>query len=328
MLMTLDYSRRGDLTIHLTTPMGTRTCLLPTRSEDSSDEGFKKWIFMSTHAWGEDPRGKWTIEIKDAGDSRANTGTLREWQLILHGTKEKPLHQNITHPEIPIHRKAVPDDVKATQGNQQSSVTITKVTYTFGSNVPQHLSQVKSLSDLPTINPLNAFLSSTTPAMQQAAAAEAGELTGSVITQVPGYPQPAVDPGQSYERTNAQGQQNYNVNDYNSNSLYPYGGPRNAIYGSQNYRNYPEMYKYPSPQLNAQVSRSSSSYDYNDMRWNVPSRFNIYGWDMFGRIAKKRQIESLKTLQRNKIDLYRKTKRDILLRRLQQLRKLKQRFRT
>jgi len=88
-LLSLDYTRRGDLVVYLTSPMGTKSCLLSPRKEDLSDEGFTKWPFMTTHSWGEDPRGTWTIEIKDLGDNRPNHGTLTEWQLILHGTKEK-----------------------------------------------------------------------------------------------------------------------------------------------------------------------------------------------------------------------------------------------
>ena len=93
LMVSLDYTRRGDLTIHLTSPSGTKSCLLSTRSEDLSDEGFSKWPFMTTHSWGEDPRGMWTLEIKDFGDSKANHGVVTEWQLILHGTKLKPNHQ-------------------------------------------------------------------------------------------------------------------------------------------------------------------------------------------------------------------------------------------
>lgn len=133
LVLSIDYSRRGDLTIFLTSPMGTRSCLLPVRSEDSSDEGFHKWPFMTTHAWGEDPRGKWILEIKDGGESRQNTGFLKDWQLVIHGTKEKPEHQNTTHPDIPIHKKAVPDDIRKPE---KSSVQITQITYSFGNNPP------------------------------------------------------------------------------------------------------------------------------------------------------------------------------------------------
>ena len=97
LMVSLDYSRRGDLTIYLTSPMGTKSCLLSPRSEDLSDEGFSKWPFMTTHSWGEDPRGVWTLEIKDLGDAKANHGVVTEWQLILHGTKLKPNHQLQAH---------------------------------------------------------------------------------------------------------------------------------------------------------------------------------------------------------------------------------------
>lgn len=112
--------------------MGTRSCLLPVRSEDSSDEGFNKWPFMTTHAWGEDPRGTWTLEVKDGGESRQNTGFLKDWQLLIHGTKTKPGHQNITHPEVPVHKKAVPDDTRKYGGaGGKSSVQITQITYSL-----------------------------------------------------------------------------------------------------------------------------------------------------------------------------------------------------
>jgi len=133
LLLSIDYTRRGDLTIFLTSPMGTKSCLLPIRSEDSSDEGFHRWPFMTTHAWGEDPRGKWILEIKDGGESRSKTGFLKDWQLVIHGTKEKPDHQNITHPDIPTHKKAVTDD---THKPEKSSVQITQITYSFGANQP------------------------------------------------------------------------------------------------------------------------------------------------------------------------------------------------
>lgn len=108
LVLTLDYSRRGDLAIDLTSPMGTKSRLLTPRGEDLSDEGFLKWPFMTTHSWGEDPRGTWTLEITDEGDSRANRGFLKEWGLVLHGTKDKPPYQRVTHPETPRPTKPVP----------------------------------------------------------------------------------------------------------------------------------------------------------------------------------------------------------------------------
>jgi proprotein convertase subtilisin/kexin type 2 len=33
-------------------------------NDDDSRDGFTKWPFMTTHTWGEDPRGRWTLEVK------------------------------------------------------------------------------------------------------------------------------------------------------------------------------------------------------------------------------------------------------------------------
>lgn len=131
-LLSLDYTRRGDLVVYLTSPMGTKSCLLSPRKEDLSDEGFTKWPFMTTHSWGEDPRGTWTLEIKDLGDNRPNHGTLTEWQLILHGTKEKPNHQPIEHPDKPRDSVPVPVSSAPPQFHQVPSGP----TYTFASPPP------------------------------------------------------------------------------------------------------------------------------------------------------------------------------------------------
>ena len=64
--MSLTYTRRGDLTIKLISPRGTVAVLLPQRRQDSGSS-FTDWEFMSTHTWGEDPKGTWTIELENRG---------------------------------------------------------------------------------------------------------------------------------------------------------------------------------------------------------------------------------------------------------------------
>lgn len=66
-VVTLTFTRRGDLTIKLVSPSGTVSVLLPQRREDYSGSGFTEWEFMSTHTWGEDPKGKWTLEFENKG---------------------------------------------------------------------------------------------------------------------------------------------------------------------------------------------------------------------------------------------------------------------
>lgn len=61
--ITLMTQRRGDIEIHLTSPAGTKTMLLAKRPHDVSRTGFRNWPFMSVHTWGENPVGKWSLEI-------------------------------------------------------------------------------------------------------------------------------------------------------------------------------------------------------------------------------------------------------------------------
>ncbi|VFV46673.1 proprotein convertase subtilisin kexin [Lynx pardinus] len=85
--LSLSYSRRGDLEISLTSPMGTRSTLVAIRPLDVSGQGYNNWIFMSTHFWDEDPRGPWTLGLENKG-YYFNTGTLYRYTLLLYGTAE------------------------------------------------------------------------------------------------------------------------------------------------------------------------------------------------------------------------------------------------
>ncbi|XP_061870766.1 proprotein convertase subtilisin/kexin type 4 [Colius striatus] len=85
--LSLSYSRRGDLEITLTSPMGTTSTLVSLRPYDTSQEGYKDWTFMSTHFWDENPNGTWTLRLENKGDAY-NTGLLTSFILHLHGTDE------------------------------------------------------------------------------------------------------------------------------------------------------------------------------------------------------------------------------------------------
>ncbi|XP_065059960.1 neuroendocrine convertase 1-like [Rhopilema esculentum] len=314
LVLTLDYSRRGDLTIILTTPMGTKSILLPTRSEDSSDEGFKKWPFMTTHAWGEDPRGKWTLEIHDAGDARANTGTLRDWQLVLYGTKQKPNYLKVSHPDIPIHRKAVNDDTKSIQGHQQPSVTITKVTYTFGS---RPLSQSQShpnqaapgqslpqgLPDLPTIVPLNNIIPKKAIQSIGQPTHIIDNLLASSVNSLPRFQNPAFQQAApNYGSLGVTRPQNFQGAGF-SESPFPLMQTRSSIpYNNYmkrfNQRNYQSqsITNYYLRQGQHQNQRSPIAYPY---KWRqasagmkVMSDPRAPFWDYFGRTFNKRSLKN------------------------------------
>ena len=47
------HRRRGDVSILLTSPSGTKNEMLSTRHYDDSKEGLDNWGFMTVHCWGE-----------------------------------------------------------------------------------------------------------------------------------------------------------------------------------------------------------------------------------------------------------------------------------
>ncbi|XP_077386445.1 neuroendocrine convertase 1 [Festucalex cinctus] len=104
----IEYTRRGDLHITLTSPAGTSTVLLAERERDTSSNGFRNWDFMSVHTWGEDPSGTWTLKITDTSGRMENEGRILSWKLILHGTSEKPEHMK--KPRVYIAYNAVQND--------------------------------------------------------------------------------------------------------------------------------------------------------------------------------------------------------------------------
>ncbi|XP_071954109.1 furin-1-like isoform X1 [Antedon mediterranea] len=92
--ISLNFNHRGDLVIFLTSPMGTKSNILTKRNKDYSNKGFNNWDFMTTHNWGEDPRGIWTLEVKNVGD-KANSGKLTQFLLVFYGTTSHPLEDHI-----------------------------------------------------------------------------------------------------------------------------------------------------------------------------------------------------------------------------------------
>nr|XP_040052772.1 proprotein convertase subtilisin/kexin type 5 isoform X2 [Gasterosteus aculeatus aculeatus] len=71
------------------------------RPLDDSAEGFQNWEFMTTHSWGEQAPGEWTLKIQEASSpNRGSTelGTLKAWSLRFYGTAEWPYPGNHRRP--------------------------------------------------------------------------------------------------------------------------------------------------------------------------------------------------------------------------------------
>ncbi|MEQ2312550.1 hypothetical protein AMECASPLE_032188, partial [Ameca splendens] len=76
------------------------------RPLDNSTEGFQNWEFMTTHSWGEQAAGEWTLKIKDTHSHKrdnAKLGMLKKWSLVIYGTAEQPYpvhHQRVRSAEL------------------------------------------------------------------------------------------------------------------------------------------------------------------------------------------------------------------------------------
>ncbi|XP_063918835.1 neuroendocrine convertase 2 isoform X1 [Zophobas morio] len=108
-VLTVNASRRGDLELFLTSPMGTRSMILSRRqNDDDSRDGFTKWPFMTTHTWGEYPQGTWLLEAS-FNSQLPQTGFVKEWSLMLHGTRDPPYTELSVldpHSKLAIVKKA------------------------------------------------------------------------------------------------------------------------------------------------------------------------------------------------------------------------------
>jgi len=103
LVLSIKSSRRGDLQINGTSPMGTETMVLNHRpNDDDSTDGFMSWPFTTSQLWGENPRGKWRISVRlnPNGEFGEQIGMLTNARLILYGTKEPPYTKEVLPPNV------------------------------------------------------------------------------------------------------------------------------------------------------------------------------------------------------------------------------------
>ena len=58
----LDFFRRGNLSLQLRAPSNTTTSMTQERPQDNLT-GLTDWTIKSLSHWGEDPTGKWELQI-------------------------------------------------------------------------------------------------------------------------------------------------------------------------------------------------------------------------------------------------------------------------
>lgn len=84
-VITANASRRGDLELFLTSPMGTRSMILSKRANDDDHrDGFTKWPFMTTHTWGEYPQGTWGLEVKQMEQLIFLKNSILKWSKFFY----------------------------------------------------------------------------------------------------------------------------------------------------------------------------------------------------------------------------------------------------
>ena len=75
--VSLNYSRRGDLLIKITSPNGTVSNLTHYRKSDSF---FKlkdlNWVLMTLHLWSETAVGEWELSLENSQTKHYNEGWL------------------------------------------------------------------------------------------------------------------------------------------------------------------------------------------------------------------------------------------------------------
>uniref|UniRef100_A0A3B4VKW6 Neuroendocrine convertase 1 n=1 Tax=Seriola dumerili TaxID=41447 RepID=A0A3B4VKW6_SERDU len=162
----IEYTRRGDLHITLTSPAGTSTVLLAERERDTSSNGFRNWDFMSVHTWGEDPAGTWTLKITDTSGRMENEGRILSWKLILHGTSEKPEHMK--KPRVYIPYNAVQNDRRGVEHMDDMMEVSTKLQVNICKEtmVPKKFSNSPYYPSLALLRLLQTAFNRQTPALQ------------------------------------------------------------------------------------------------------------------------------------------------------------------
>lgn len=71
--VTLDFTRRGDLEMNLTSPLGTTSRLIQHRPRDGLTS-LNNWTILTLQHWGENPVGVWKLTVKSFEQPYKNTG--------------------------------------------------------------------------------------------------------------------------------------------------------------------------------------------------------------------------------------------------------------
>ena len=74
------HSKRGQLSIKLTSPMGTESILAETHGDNNAN--YELWRFMTIRNWGESSLGTWTLTITDG--TSGSIGIVNFWDIKIY----------------------------------------------------------------------------------------------------------------------------------------------------------------------------------------------------------------------------------------------------
>ena len=84
LLLDIEHQKYGDLIVKLVSPGGTESVLMNRMGNGNEPgTGELRYVFGSTHNWGEASGGNWQVKVTDA--ARGNVGTLKFLDLKLYG---------------------------------------------------------------------------------------------------------------------------------------------------------------------------------------------------------------------------------------------------
>jgi len=146
--ISFQHRRRGDVSIDLFSPMGTRNEMLSTRRYDDSDKGLHDWTFMTVHNWGENPKGVWTLNVTDNILSLTSKGFNLNGYLQHDTSKQEPDVEDLEEEVIDDEKKMkdLEERKKLKNKNKQSEDSALDVPYPEGVRKRSkiHTYQIKS----------------------------------------------------------------------------------------------------------------------------------------------------------------------------------------
>ncbi|MHA3773558.1 S8 family serine peptidase [Verrucomicrobiota bacterium sgz303538] len=104
------HAKRSDLEITLTSPSGTTSMMVPKRPRPSltftgdDDTDYADWTFSSTHHWGENSEGVWTLVIRDR--TSGTVGTLNSASVSVYGTPAPKQRISFTEAKVSVNENA------------------------------------------------------------------------------------------------------------------------------------------------------------------------------------------------------------------------------